>query len=100
MHGEFLRFLFLLAHQETETHFTATGEPSQRKQADSFRFKRSAFFRPLKSKVGLASAKAAELQINLNVEGCGNRFLLEGSYCASTSGHDTRPFYQHGIMQT
>ena len=40
MHGEFLRLLFLQAHRETESHFTAAGMPSQRNQSDSFRFKR------------------------------------------------------------
>jgi hypothetical protein len=30
MHGEFLSLLFLQAHRETETHFTASGMPSQR----------------------------------------------------------------------
>jgi hypothetical protein len=69
MHGEFLRLLFLLAHRETEAHFTATGMPSQRNQSDSFRFKRAAFYQSLKSKVGLAAAKAAVLMISLNVEG-------------------------------
>ena len=34
-------------------------------------FKRAAFFQSLKSKVGLAAAKAAALMINLNVKGCG-----------------------------
>ena len=29
MHGEFLRLLFLQAHQETEAHFTAVGMLSQ-----------------------------------------------------------------------
>jgi len=74
MHGEFLRLLFLQAHQETEAHFTAAGMSSQRNQSDSFRFKRAAFYQNLKSKVGLAAAKAvkaAALRINLNVEGCG-----------------------------
>jgi hypothetical protein len=71
MHGEFLRLLFLKAHRETEAHFTATGMSSQRNHSDSFRFKRAAFYQSLKSKVGLAVAKAAELRINLNVEGCG-----------------------------
>jgi hypothetical protein len=71
MHGEFLRLLFLQAHRETETHFTAAGMSSQRNQSDSFRFKRAAFYQSLKSKVGLVAAKAAELRINLNVEGCG-----------------------------
>jgi hypothetical protein len=71
MHGEFLRLLFLQAHRETEAHFTATGMSSQRNQSDSFRFKRAAFYQSLKSKVGLAAAKAAALRINRNVEGCG-----------------------------
>ena len=35
------------------------------------RFKRAAFYNGLKSKVGLAAAKAAVLRINLNVQGCG-----------------------------
>jgi hypothetical protein len=38
---------------------------------DSFRFKRAAFYNGLKSKVGLAAAKAAALRVNLNVQGCG-----------------------------
>jgi hypothetical protein len=71
MHGKCLRLLFPQAHRETEAHFTATGMPSQRDQSDSFRFKRAAFYKSLKSKVGLAAAKAAALRINLNVEGCG-----------------------------
>jgi hypothetical protein len=71
MLGEWLRLLFLQAQRETEAHFAATGKPSQRNQSDSFRFKRAAFYQSLKSKVGLAAAKAAALRINLNVEGCG-----------------------------
>jgi hypothetical protein len=59
MHGEFLRLLFLQAHRETEAHFTAAGLSSQRKQSDSFRFMRAAFYQSLKSKVGLAAARAA-----------------------------------------
>jgi hypothetical protein len=70
MHGEFLRLLFLQAHRETETHFTATGMSSQRNQSDSFRFKRAAFYQSLKIKVGLAAAKSAALRIKLNVEDC------------------------------
>jgi hypothetical protein len=70
MHGEFLRLLFLQAHRETEAHFTAAEMPSQRNQSESFRFKRAAFYQGLKSKVGLAAAKAAALRINLNVQGC------------------------------
>ena len=60
----------LQAHRETEAHFTAAGMSSQRNQPDSFRFKRAAFYQSLKSKVGLAAAKAAALRINLNVPQC------------------------------
>jgi hypothetical protein len=70
MGGEFLRLLFLQVHRETETHFTATGMPSQH-NSDKFRFCRAAFYQNLKSKVGLAAAKAAALRINLNIDGCG-----------------------------
>ena len=71
MHAEFLRLRFLQAHRETEAHFTASEMSSQRNHSDSFRFKRAAFYQSMKSKVGLAAAKAAALRINLNVGGCG-----------------------------
>ena len=72
MHGEFLCLLLLQANQETEAHFTAAGMSSQRNHSDSFRFKLAAFYQSLKSKVGLAAAKAAvALRINLNVDGYG-----------------------------
>ena len=70
MHGEFLRLLFLQAHRETEAHFIATGMSSQNINPEALRFKRAAFYNGLKSKVGLAAAKAAALRINLNVQGC------------------------------
>jgi len=60
MHGEFLRLIFLQAHREIEAHFTATGAIATQ-PIGFFRFKRAAFFRSLKSKVGLAAAKAAAL---------------------------------------
>ena len=62
MHGEFLRLLFLQAHRETEAHFIATnstGMSSQNINPEALRFKRAAFYNGLKSKVGLAAAKAA-----------------------------------------
>jgi hypothetical protein len=51
VHCEFLRLLFLQAHQQTEAHFTATGMPLQHNQLESFWFKRDAFYQGLKSKV-------------------------------------------------
>ena len=71
MHGEFLRLLFLQAHRETEAHFTAAGMSSQTNNSEALRFKRAAFYNGLKSKVGLAAAKAAALRVNLNDQGCG-----------------------------
>ena len=73
IHGEFLRLLFLQAHLETEAHFTAIGMSSQHNNTEGLRFKCAAFYNGLKSKVGLAAAKAAALRVNLNVQGycCG-----------------------------
>jgi hypothetical protein len=66
VHREFLRLLFLQAHRETAAHFHATGLPSQQNRSDNaFRFKCATFYMGLKSKVGLVSAKASGLQINL-----------------------------------
>ena len=70
MHVEFLRLLFLQAHRETEAHFTAAGMSSQTNNSEALRFKRAAFYKGLKNKVGLAAAKAAALRVNLNVQGC------------------------------
>ena len=55
---------------ETAVHFTAIGLPAQQ-HCESFRFRRAAFYNGLKSKVGLAAAKAAALRVNLNIDGCG-----------------------------
>ena len=43
---------------------------SQHINTEALRFKRAAFYNGLKSKVGLATAKAAALQVNLNVQAC------------------------------
>ena len=55
---------------ETEAHFTAAGMSSQTNNLEALRFKRAAFYNGLKSKVGLAAAKAAALRVNLNVQDC------------------------------
>ena len=39
-------------------------------RTNAFRFKRAAFYMGLKSKVGLVTAKASALRINLNIQGC------------------------------
>jgi hypothetical protein len=56
----------------SQAHLKATGMPSQQSNSDSLRFRRAAaFYKALKSKFGLAAAKAVALRINLNLEGCG-----------------------------
>jgi hypothetical protein len=66
----FCDFFFYRPTGRPKAHFTAAGMPSQCNQSESFRFKRAAFYQGLKSKVGLAAAKAAALRINLHVQGC------------------------------
>ena len=71
MHGEFLRLLFLQAHRETEAHITAAGMSSQTNNSEALRCSSALHSTTgLKSKVGLAAAKAAALRVNLNVQGC------------------------------
>ena len=65
-HFFFYRLFFL---QETVDGMSSRMVSSQ--PSDSFRFKRAAFYQSLKSKVGLAVAKAAAFRINLSVDGCG-----------------------------
>jgi hypothetical protein len=51
--------------------YRPTGRLRHTQHLEALRFKRAAFYNGLKSKVGLAAAKAAALRINLNVQGCG-----------------------------
>jgi hypothetical protein len=45
--------------------------PSQQNISDSFQFRRSAFYQRVEEQCRLAAAKAAELRINLDIEGYG-----------------------------
>jgi PIN domain nuclease of toxin-antitoxin system len=69
LHSEFVRLLFLQTHRETDRFFAASGVQSAQFDRDQFHFHRAAFLQKLKSKVGLALAKAADLRINLNLDG-------------------------------
>ncbi len=69
LHSEFVRLLFLQTHRETDRFFAASGVHPVQTQRDMFHFRHSAFTQQLKSKVGLALAKAATLRINLNIDG-------------------------------
>ena len=69
LHSEFVRLLFLQAHRETDRFFAASGVQLAQSNSGLFHFRRAAFSAQLKSKVGLALAKAAVLRINLNLDG-------------------------------
>jgi hypothetical protein len=70
LHSEFVRLLFLQAHRETDRFFAASGvQSAQSTSGGFFHFRRAAFLSGLKSKVGLALAKAAALRIVLNLDG-------------------------------
>ncbi len=70
LHSEFVRLLFLQTHRETDRFFSASGvQSAQSTSGGFFHFRRAAFSSALKSKVGLALAKAADLRIVLNLDG-------------------------------
>ncbi len=69
LHSEFVRLLFLQAHRETDRFFPDSGVQSAHSTSEFFHFRRAAFLQQLKSKVGLALAKAAALSIVLNIDG-------------------------------
>ncbi len=66
LHSEFVRLLFLQTHRETDRFFAASGVLSAQSDRGFFHYRRAAFYAQLKSKVGLALAKAAALRITLH----------------------------------
>ncbi len=68
LHSEFVRLSFLQAHRETDRFFATSGVQSAQ-STSVFHFRRAAFLQQLKSKVGLALAKAAVFRIVLNLDG-------------------------------
>ncbi len=69
LHSEFVRLLFLQTHRETDRFFAASGVQLAQSNRGPFHYRRAAFSAQLKSKVGLALAKAADLRITLNLDG-------------------------------
>ncbi len=69
LHSEFVRLLFLQAHRETDRFFAASGVLSSQSDCGLYHYHRAAVSTQLKSKVGLALAKAAALRITLNLDG-------------------------------
>jgi len=68
LHSDFVRLLFLQAHRETYRFFATSGV--QLAESNSgLRYRRAAFSSQLKSKCGNILAKAATLQIILNIDG-------------------------------
>jgi hypothetical protein len=68
LHSEFVRLLFLQAHRETDRFFAVSGVQSAQSTSGFFHFRRAVFLSDLKSKVGLALAKATTLRIVLNLD--------------------------------
>ncbi len=69
LHSEFVRLLSLQAHRETDRFFAASGVQLAQTDRGQLHFRRAAFCSQLKSRVGLALAKAAALRITLNLDG-------------------------------
>ena len=69
LHSEFIRLLFLQAHRETDRFFAASGVQPAQSNHGTFHYKRAAFLRQLKSKIGSSLAKAAAMRVNLNIDG-------------------------------
>jgi hypothetical protein len=69
LHSEFIRILFLQTHRETDRFFSSSGVLSVQSDRGFFHYLRSTFSSMLKSRVGNILAKAADLRINLNLDG-------------------------------
>ena len=69
LHSEFIRLLFLQAHQETDRFFAASGVQPAQSNHGTFHYNRTAFLRQLKSKIVSSLAKDATMRVNLNIDG-------------------------------
>ena len=69
LHSEFLRLLFLPAHWETDRFFAVSRVQLAHSTSGLFDFRRAAVSAQLKSRVGNILAKAADLRVNLNLDG-------------------------------
>ena len=68
LHSEFVRFLFLQPHRETDHFFTVSGVHLEQSTRGQFHFKFEEFSSQLKSKVGNILAKIESLRITLNID--------------------------------
>ena len=67
VHYKLLHILFLQAHQETEEYFMCYGLPEQ-SDTDLFKFKLAAFYGSIKSKAGVAFAKASAMRVIMHID--------------------------------
>jgi hypothetical protein len=69
LHSEFIRFLFLQSHRETDRFFTTSGVLSAQSDRGFFYYLLTAFSSMIKSRVGNILAKAEDYRININLDG-------------------------------
>ena len=69
LHSEFIRLLFLQTHRETDRFFTTSGVQPVPWNRGTFHFERATFLGQFKTKIGSSLAKAADLRVNLNIDG-------------------------------
>jgi hypothetical protein len=71
LHSDFIRLLFLQAHQETDRFFEASGVQSAQSNLGTtcFHFRRAAVLNQLQSKCGLLLVKVTVLRVTLNLDG-------------------------------
>jgi hypothetical protein len=88
LHSEFVRLVFLQAHRETDHFFAASGVQLAQTNCGMFHYRREAFSVQLKSKVGLALAKAAALRITINLDGAP---IVSKSHTHTSHSQTSRP---------
>jgi hypothetical protein len=69
VHSEFVWFLILQAHRETDRFFTVSGVQFPQPTSGLFHFHHSVFSSQVKVEVGIILFKVATLLINLNIDG-------------------------------
>ena len=69
LHSEFVRFLFLQAHRETDRVFTGSGVHLAQQNRGDFHYRRTVFSSQLNAKTVSILAKASSLRLILNIDG-------------------------------
>jgi hypothetical protein len=69
LHSEFVRFLFLHVHWETDRFFVGSGVQVAQTDRDQFHLRHVTFSSQFKNRVGLTLDKSSSLRVNLNIDG-------------------------------